>query len=162
MGGVSNVIYSFHMPCFILLSGYLSKGVTTQRTKEIDTLLYPFVVFQVFNFIFTYFTGYGHGSINLFSPAYLNWYIIALFFWRLFLPFFQKMKKVVVVIVTLAVLWLLSGYGVPNSFLSFYRIFYFLPFFMLGYYIDDLEYLMVKILSFANIYTIKSGSRSAA
>ena len=144
MGGVSNFIYSFHMPCFILLSGYLSKGVTTQRTKEIDTLLYPFVVFQVLNFVFTFFTGYGYGRINLFSPAYLNWYIIALFFWRLFLPYFQKMKKVVVII-TLAVLWLLSGYGVPNSFLSFYRIFYFLPFFMLGYYINDIEQVMIKM-----------------
>ena len=144
MGGVSNFIYSFHMPCFILLSGYLSKGITTHRTKEIDTLLYPYVVFQILNFIFTYLTGYGHGSINLFSPAYLNWYIIALFFWRLFLPYFQKMKKVVVIII-LALLWLLSGYGVPNSFLSFYRIFYFLPFFMLGYYIDDIEQVMIKM-----------------
>lgn len=152
-GGVSNFIYSFHMPCFILLSGYLSKGVTTQRTKEIDTLLYPFVVFQILNFIFTYLTGYGHGSINLFSPAYLNWYIIALFFWRLFLPYFQKMKKAVVVI-TLAVLWFISGYGVPNSFLSFYRIFYFLPFFMLGYYIDDIEKVMIRMSKYKAIVIV--------
>lgn len=143
-GGVSNFIYSFHMPAFILLSGYLSKGVTTQRIKEIDTLIYPYIVFQILNFIYTYFTGFGHGTLNIYSPAYLNWYIMALFFWRLFLPYFQKMKRWLVAVVLLG-LWFTSGYGVSNGFLSFYRVFYFFPFFMIGYYIEDLEVLLCKL-----------------
>lgn len=72
-GGVINVVYSFHMPAFILISGYLSKRVDSHRKKELDTLLWPFVIFQLLYFVYCKATGVYRPSINPFSPIYLNW-----------------------------------------------------------------------------------------
>ena len=47
MGGVVLFIYSFHMPLFIFVSGYLSKGITCQRYKDISRLLIPYFFIQL-------------------------------------------------------------------------------------------------------------------
>lgn len=139
-----NAIYSFHMPAFIFISGYLSKRVTCQRTKEVDLLLWPFLVFQVLNLFYTKLTGFGTGSINLFQPAYLNWYILALFFWRTFLPYMDKIKPYIALSVAF-VIALISGLFVDNEVLTLYRVFYFFPVFLIGYYTDDLKVTVKKL-----------------
>ena len=52
MGAINNVIYSFHMPLFIFISGYFSKSIRSHRSVEIENILYPYFVFQFINFIF--------------------------------------------------------------------------------------------------------------
>ena len=142
-----NAIYAFHMPAFIFISGFLSKRVTSQRTKEIDTLLWPFLVFQVLMLVYSKLTGFGGGGINLFETKYLNWYILALFFWRLIIPYCAKIKHYVS-IVTAFGLAFFSGYFVDNSILSLYRVFYFFPVFLLGYYVQDLKVSVSKVFRF--------------
>lgn len=137
-GGIINVVYSFHMPAFILVSGYLSKRVDSHRKKELDTLLWPFIVFQILYFAYCKFTGLLSIGLNPFSPIYLNWYIIVLFLWRLVLPYFKYFSKTAV-ISSLFVLSALSGAFVDNSFLSMYRMLYYFPLFAIGYYITDLD-----------------------
>ena len=39
MGAINNVIYSFHMPIFIFISGYFSKSIKAQRSTEIENIL---------------------------------------------------------------------------------------------------------------------------
>ena len=142
-----NAIYAFHMPAFIFISGYLSKRVTAQRTKEIDTLLWPFLVFQVLMLIYSKLTGYGGGGINLFETKYLNWYILALFFWRLIIPYCAKIKHYVAIVFALGIAFF-AGYFVDNSILTLYRVFYFFPVFLLGYYVDDLKASVSKLFRF--------------
>ena len=38
LASISNIIYSFHMPIFIFISGYFSKHIDRQRKIEIDQL----------------------------------------------------------------------------------------------------------------------------
>jgi len=144
MGGVINVVYSFHMPAFILISGYLSKRVETHRKKELDTLLWPFIIFQILYFAFCKISGVYGPSINPFTPIYLNWYIIALFVWRLVLPYFKFFDKWIVVIGLIG-LSVIAGAFINNSFLSMYRFFYYFPLFAIGYYIDDLEIMIQRM-----------------
>lgn len=144
-----NAIYSFHMPAFIFISGFLSKRVSTQRIKEIDLLLWPFIVFQVLNYIYTRLTGFGVGSLNIFKPAYLNWYILALFFWRTFLPYFDKIKPSIALSIAF-ILAFVSGFFVDNDTLTLYRVFYFFPVFLIGYYTDDIKASVIKV--FKNMY----------
>ncbi len=143
-GGVINVIYSFHMPAFILISGYLSKHIDTYRKKELDTLLWPFAVFQVLYMLFAFFTPYYSFSPNFFSPIYLTWYILALFLWRLVLPYFRFMNKYIVILILLT-LSAYSGAVLTNSVFSLYRVFYYFPIFALGYYIKDLDSFYLKV-----------------
>ena len=153
LGGVINVVYSFHMPAFILISGYLSKRVETHRRKELDTLLWPFVVFQILYFIYSRTTGVYGVSINLFSPIYLNWYIIALFIWRLILPYFKYYNKQLV-IMGLIGLSFIAGAFINNTFLSMYRAFYYFPLFAIGYYINDLDSLVQRLSSFKWLFVV--------
>ena len=139
-----NAIYSFHMPAFIFISGYLSKRVFCQRTKEIDLLLWPLLVFQVINLFYTRLTGFGNGSFNLFRPAYLNWYILALFFWRTFLPYLEKIKPYIALAITFVIAFI-SGFFIDNEVLTLYRVFYFFPVFLIGFYTDDLKKTVKKL-----------------
>ena len=138
-GGINNVIYSFHMPLFIFVSGYFSKSVLVQRSKEITSLLYPYLIFELLDLLFTKATGLGEGRYNIFIPANPNWYLLAMFTWRLLIPYFTFFNK------RLAFLFLIVfavGIGFVKefySFLSLYRTFYFMPYFVLGYYCKDLK-----------------------
>ena len=128
----------------MFISGYLSKGVTSHREKELNTLLYPFVVFQIAYTSFFILMTRGTFDVNLFSPVYLTWYMICLFFCRLFLPYLRMLKKNVCIFILL-LLSFAAGFFVSNNFLAFYRTFYFLPIFYLGYSVTNLETSMEKI-----------------
>ena len=74
--GGYNSILSFHMPAFIFISGYFSRHISNLRYKELDSILYPFILFQILNVFFTMTTGWGYGkNYNILYPIYQNWYI---------------------------------------------------------------------------------------
>lgn len=144
MMAVNNVIYSFHMPMFIFVSGYFSKKIKSQRISEIETILYPFFVFQIVYLFFTKFTGLGSGSKHIFDPVYQNWYLLGLFIWRLLIPYFslsanKKFSLFCAIIFSLAI-----GFFSELNVLELYRILYFFPMFILGYYCSDIKVLINK------------------
>lgn len=152
VGGISNIIYSFHMPLFIFLSGYFSKKVKSQRSIEITKVLYTYIVFELIHFLFTSVTSLGKGSFNIFRPTYQNWYILGIFFWRLFVPYFNYFKK----IYSLLFLFLFSvylGFWMDvGRFLALYKIIYFFPIFVLGYYSPDINKIRIKYLKYKYIF----------
>ena len=145
-GGLYNCIYSFHMPLFVFISGYFSKRMNTYRRKNIDTLLYPFIVFQILNIIYTLIVRIEPLKNNIFYPYHQNWYLIALFWWRSFSPYRQFFKDYVVI--GSAVLISLSVGFFPewSGFMGLYKTAYFLPFFILGSYCEDLSLLLEKLM----------------
>lgn len=146
LGGLYNCIYTFHMPLFVFISGYFSKRMNTYRKKNIDTLLYPFLVFQILNIIYTIIIPIEPLKNNIFYPYHQNWYLIALFWWRSFSPYKQFFKDYVVI--GSAVLISLSVGFFPewSGFMGLYKTAYFLPFFILGSYCEDLSLLMENLM----------------
>lgn len=141
-GGYNSVL-SFHMPAFILISGYLSRQISNLRYKELDSILYPFLLFQILNVIFTKTTGWGCGySYNILYPIYQNWYILALLFWRIAWPFLRKIDTKLLILLSLIVS-IGSGFIFQSVrsglFLALHRTLYFLPFFIVGASITDLD-----------------------
>lgn len=140
MGGVINIIYSFHMPLFIYISGYLSKNIKSQRRKDVDTLLYTYVVFQLIHYLFYITTGIptSYRLFNIFYPCSQNWYILALFIWRMFSPY-TKFYKVKCLLPFLFVVSLIIGF-IPQveRFLALHQIIYWFPVFVLGYLTKDI------------------------
>lgn len=141
---VSNSIYTFHMPAFIIISGYLSKGVKAHRIKDLNTLLYPFVLFQLLYALFYYLKSFGAFQFNPFTPVYLTWYMITLFICRLLLPYLA-MIKTRTCFVLLFLIMIASGFYTNNNFLASYRTLFFLPLFYLGYKIQDVEQLIKRV-----------------
>lgn len=127
-------IYSFHMPAFVVLSGYLSRsyrGTSKQLYSLIAVLLVPYFVFQVILRVEPWLFQGEPLHLNLFVPAWSNWYLLALFAWRLMAPVVRILRFPVTISVLIALSSVL--YDGINQGLSGARILSYLPFFVVGF-----------------------------
>ena len=125
-------IYAFHMPAFIMISGYLSRnyrGTPRQTMGLLTSILTPYVVVMVILAVERRLDG-SDFTLNFAQPAFALWYLVALFVWRLLTPLLRVMPYSVpaAVVVSLASL----TFGGVGSDMSAARIVGFLPFFALG------------------------------
>lgn len=80
-------IYAFHMPMFVLISGYFSrqKPLGTQFMKSLK-LLRLFIVFQVIDILIRHvFMGEAFSMYRCLYPCFALWYLLCLFYWRMLL-----------------------------------------------------------------------------
>jgi fucose 4-O-acetylase-like acetyltransferase len=156
------IIYSFHMPLFVFISGYFAKRVTF---KKIVNLILLYIIIRV---LFTWFL-YAIGEIDSLEywfemPYFHLWYIVSLVFWYfgallLKKANFSKVTNIVILLVILmvsvasrdftqAVVNIISVYDTDftSYTLSYQRTLTFAPFFFAGYFLN--QQLMQKIYSF--------------
>ncbi|MEU5595188.1 acyltransferase family protein [Streptomyces sp. NPDC020298] len=128
------VVYAFHMPAFIVVSGYFSRGfdASPAKIKRLVTgLVVPYVVFET---AYTLFTRWSDGAwdrpVSLLDPLYLTWFLAALFIWRLTTPLWLRVRHPLPLALGIAALATLS----PSigSDLDLQRTLQFLPYFVLG------------------------------
>ncbi len=122
-------IYIFHMPAFVFVSGYLSKVSEHFPVKSILQLFISYVLINSLMMAYNYFI-LGK-SLMILKPYYSCWYIIALIWWRIVLPFLKNYKYTIVFAVLLA---LTIGFSsdINNNF-ALSRTIAFFPFFLGGY-----------------------------
>ncbi|MET9804562.1 acyltransferase family protein [Streptomyces sp. NPDC006368] len=127
-------VYAFHMPAFILISGYFSRSFTGrphQIQRLVTGIVVPYVVFEV---AYTLFRRWAADEptlpVSLTNPFYLTWFLIALFVWRLTTPLWNSLRHPLPVALVIACLGSLTP-GISDD-LDLQRIFQFLPFFVLG------------------------------
>ncbi len=130
-------IYTFHMPAFILISGFFAKGFHQKGYlgKLTKKLIIPYLIFQGIYTIYYYFI-LGDSGIELdpFNPQWSLWYLISLFFWNVMLFSFAKWRAGISLFLAVALGVLVGYFDEINSYLSLSRTFVFFPFFLLGYY----------------------------
>lgn len=126
-----DIVYFFHMPAFAFISGLFSKSEKTQSAKSLIELL---IIFVLTNSFFVIIMGIMAGELNLVTPYYMTWYILALVIWRLGAKHLGQIRGIIPITIILA---LISGYfpDVTNT-LAIGRIIGFLPYFMIGYKLD--------------------------
>jgi fucose 4-O-acetylase-like acetyltransferase len=83
------LIYSFHIPMFVLISGMLTKTELTKKVLfgQVSSLLIPLLVFEVLYELleFARYDTLSHYTLNL-QPYWMLWFLWSLFFWKLLLP----------------------------------------------------------------------------
>ncbi|GII53277.1 hypothetical protein Pth03_16660 [Planotetraspora thailandica] len=124
-------IYVFHMPLFIIVSGYLSRNFWNSNAKTnklVDTFLVPYVIVEIGYAALRTALG-AKWSLTITDPAWINWYLPALLLWRLSTPVWNRMRFPLVVAV---LIYLAAGMSDLPSDFSINRFFGFLPFFVLG------------------------------
>lgn len=135
---IYKVIYTFHMPAFILVSGFFAKGIQQQGylQKITKKLIYPYIIFQVIYSIF-YFFLYSKSdlAINFLKPQWSLWFLISLLFWHMMLLVFVKIKPIHSVAIAVMIGLLIGYVGWVNNFLSLSRTFVFFPLFLVGFYL---------------------------
>ncbi|MEF9990608.1 MAG: acyltransferase family protein [Romboutsia sp.] len=130
--GIYMFIYTFHMPLFIFISGFLSKNVNKSKKVFFRSLLLPYIVLNIIWSILAYL--YTKDTIiPILYPGWTLWFLLSLFFWRISLKYLIKIKFILPISFILGVL---AGFIPNGSILSISRTFVFLPFFLLGYYAD--------------------------
>ncbi|MEV0581890.1 acyltransferase family protein [Nonomuraea sp. NPDC050310] len=144
-------IYTFHMPLFVVISGYLSRNFWNSNAKTnklVDTFLIPYVIVEVGYAALR--TALGQKwSLTIIDPAWLNWYLVALLFWRLSTPVWKRMKFPIPVSIAV---YLFAGFSQISGEFSMDRFFGLLPFFVIGLtlqpqHFEWLNRLWVKIVA---------------
>ncbi|MET8861554.1 acyltransferase family protein [Nonomuraea sp. NPDC004580] len=144
-------IYTFHMPLFVLISGYLSRNFWNSNAKTnklVDTFLIPYVIVEVGYAALRFALG-QKWSLTIIDPAWLNWYLLALLFWRLSTPVWKRMRYPVPVAIAI---YLFAGFSQISGDFSMDRFFGLLPFFVIGLVMQPEHFEMlnrrwIKILS---------------
>lgn len=129
-------IYLFHMPAFVLISGYFRKP--TIKAASICQLLVSFFLINTLMMVFS--VSVLGADIHLLSPYYSCWYLLALVAWRLLLPLIASVKSPSVMMGLSILLALSVGFcdEVTNQF-ALSRTVSFFPFFLFGYYLKNEE-----------------------
>ena len=129
-------IYAFHMPFFILISGYTARrymGDARQVRRIVSTLVVPYLITETsMQLITRHYTG-EPSPLMILSPQWLAWFMAALFVWRLTTPIWRALKYP---ITTSIVISLTVGlFEIPNV-LSLPKILGFLPFYVVGMHMN--------------------------
>ena len=130
------IIYVFHMPAFLFISGLLSKGTVDRRKyRNIFSYLMLYFVIKIVRNGVNYVIN-GSGSFSILSESGLAWYAGALFAYCLITVFLKSADKRWVLICSV-ILGCFAGYDSNlGDFLILSRIIVYYPFFLLGYMTD--------------------------
>ncbi|MGW0733877.1 acyltransferase family protein [Streptomyces sp. NPDC002851] len=127
-----STVYLFHMPAFILICGYFSRGFAgrPEQLRALATkVLVPYLLFQTaYRGLERWIDG-GPFEIQPTEPTYMLWFLLALCLWRLSAPLWQAVRYpvAIAVLVSLAAGTTRMGYD-----LALPRVLMFLPWFVLG------------------------------
>ncbi|MEU8780939.1 acyltransferase family protein [Streptomyces sp. NPDC048637] len=127
-------VYAFHMPAFIIISGYFSRSFDMRKDRLqrlITGVAVPYILFEVAYTVFKRWADDDPGyPISLMDPWYLTWFLAALFIWRLTTPLWKIVRWPVPLALAIAVLASLSP-EIGDD-LDLQRVLQFLPFFVIG------------------------------
>lgn len=146
-------IYFFHMPAFILISGYLSRsfdGSSNRVEKLVLSVAVPYLIFwTIHQGIYFVDRGGPPDSLSVLKPTWTLWFLVALFLWRLSVPIWKRLRWPVLIAVVISMFGATASLGET---LSMGRVVSFLPFFVLGLslrreHFAYLDRLWVRIMS---------------
>lgn len=130
------IIYFFHMPLFILLTGYF---YNPNRPNRVISLFVIYLIWQVLNDILNaYFYDYQLFPLNLqkianvFDPNWTLWYLLSVVIWMTITPYVLLLRRPALIIF-LQALVVGAIIDVPAA-LSLRRMLMFYPFYIIGYY----------------------------
>ena len=125
---VVSVIYMFHMPAFVFISGYFGKS---EKSRSFQSLLKLALLYFIFNSAM----GFIYGFYDILHPMYSYWYLLALIFWRLTAHRIAKWKWIVWILMGVS---LIAGfYSEINNTLAIARIIGMYPYYMVGYLLSE-------------------------
>ncbi|GAA3498090.1 acyltransferase family protein [Streptomyces prasinosporus] len=128
------VVYTFHMPAFIIISGFFSRSfdMRPDRLRRLVTgVAVPYIVFETAYPLFKRFVDDDpQQEISLLDPWYLTWFLVALFVWRLTTPIWNAVRHPLPL--ALGIAMLASVTPEIGDDLDLQRVLQFLPYFVLG------------------------------
>ncbi|MET9380450.1 acyltransferase family protein [Streptomyces sp. NPDC002928] len=144
--GTYMIVYAFHMPAFIVISGFFSRSFDARpdRLKRLVTgVAVPYILFETAYPLFKRVVDHAPDQdISLLDPWYLTWFLCALFIWRLTTPIWNLVRWPLPLALGVAALASVT----PNigDDLDLQRVLQFLPFFVLGLCLKPEHFRLVR------------------
>lgn len=132
-GWLYDFLYIWHMPAFILVSGYFSRSFdwSSRRVRVlVGSVVVPFVLYQAALVWFQLALGWDAPEHPFLQPLWPLWYLVALAAWRLAAPALLRVPPGVAIAGSVAVS--LLGGTVDTPYLSISRVLGLFPFFVVG------------------------------
>lgn len=131
---IYELIYSFHMPAFLFLSGMFARF---HRAKWIFGMAVPYLILQWLYTSFVERLGDPYVHVQFSRPYWILWYLFVLAIYTLLLPVYDTVSPASrgMMVAASVVLALLAGFDKSIDYQwSASRIIVFQPWFLLGYY----------------------------
>jgi fucose 4-O-acetylase-like acetyltransferase len=125
-------VYAFHLPVFIVMCGYFSRGFITgrERTRKlVGAIVVPYVIFSIAYPLWAGLLAGSHVGWDPLEPYYLTWFMPALLLWRLSTPLWRQLRYPVTAALLIS---MIAGFVTLPSMLNAAQVLSFLPFFVLG------------------------------
>ena len=137
---VKRMIYVFHMPLFIFVSGYFSKSIYKNGKYNFEKILYflkAYIIFVVaIQIVYALFHYRKFSDINIFKQSGAPWYMFAMMTWYLLIPVVKKVKPALVFAISIPLALIVGYFDSVGDVLCLSRILVFGPFFFLGFFMD--------------------------
>ncbi|MGH3741005.1 MAG: acyltransferase family protein [Micromonosporaceae bacterium] len=127
-------IYTFHMPAFVLIAGYLSRsfdGSAERVHRLLTTVVAPYLIFWVLYALQSLWVGRDLPDGPL-EPIFLTWFLAALLVWRLTVPLWRRIPYPIPVSIGVSIA---AGVVVTGNVLDVSRVLSLLPFFVTGLFL---------------------------
>ncbi|RBP58066.1 fucose 4-O-acetylase-like acetyltransferase [Alkalibaculum bacchi] len=134
-------IYTFHMPAFIIVSGYFMKYIKNLNKYVIKySKIYLFIqtlYFLVFKFVLK-----AEIDLTYSDPYYTYWFMFCLIIWYVIFPQVKDLKGILSIAVAAGIA---VGYDENfGLFMSLSRVVVFFPYFLIGHYLKKEHIITVK------------------
>ena len=129
-------IYAFHVPVFVAVSGYFTKGTAPddRRIRSVFTdILVPYVIFEVIWSVVLFFYN-GSFRLDFTRASWTLWFLLALAIWRIVLPYLVALKYPLLISIVISIT---AGYFPIDQTFSAARVLGFLPFFVFGWQLRE-------------------------
>jgi fucose 4-O-acetylase-like acetyltransferase len=126
-----NWLYLWHLPAFVMVTGYLSRSFTWRRRhlrRLVTTVVLPYFVFEGLLAIFRVTVGGERFDQLWLDPHWPMWYLAALALWRLATPALRRLSWALPLAVAISLL----GGTVSAEVADVKRVLGLLPFFTAG------------------------------
>ncbi|WP_282202357.1 acyltransferase family protein [Kitasatospora fiedleri] len=130
------LVYAFHMPVFVFVSGWFSRSFTArpdQLGRLLSGVLAPYLVWTTLLGAYTAWLDGGRFALDLLTPVWVTWFLLSLFLWRLSAPLWHRLRAPLTTAVAVS---LLAGALPLTPQLSIGRTLQLLPFFVAGLTLD--------------------------
>lgn len=147
--GLYQWIYMFHIPAFVLISGFFASGASSPNylKKLTKKLLLPYLIFQfLYNLVFVITSSGSYQS--LYDPHWSLWFLLSLFSWHVLLSVFKRMPAITGITLAFLIGLLIGFVPLIGHEFSISRTFVFFPFFLMGYWISKNKLYQFKGLRF--------------
>lgn len=140
--GIIYAIYIFHMPCFVMVSGYYAKTVYKDGHYRLGKVIQMLWLYIVYECVVWVTEGLAYGVMtpipNFFRESGAPWYLLCMAYFYLTLPAFHNIDSPRAQVGVVIMLMLFASFGkyvlLTGSRLCLDRAVSFLPFFYIGYF----------------------------